>query len=115
MLVELVTFRKIELKKKNMAKEVETRPEESRQPGRNPLNEGIQPVLVKFSDIKPEKLSWLWVNRIPMGKLILLVGDPGTGKSFLTIFMAAQVSTGRPWPDPPDKKVEEVLSARTNV
>ncbi len=70
------------------------------------LDGGIQPVLTKYSDIDPEKLEWLWQNRIPMGKLTLLVGDPGLGKSMLTLDIAAHVSTGTPWPDLPGSKVE---------
>ena len=34
-----------------------------------------------------------------IGKLILLTGDPGLGKSFVTVDMAARVSTGEGWPD----------------
>ena len=47
-----------------------------------------------FSDIKPQPLRWLWPSRIPLGKLTLLVGDPGLGKSLLTIDIAARVSRG---------------------
>ncbi len=49
--------------------------------------------------MRSERLRWLWPNRIPLGKLTLLVGNPGVGKSFLTIYMAAQISRGRPWAD----------------
>lgn len=52
-----------------------------------------------LADIQAEKIKWLWDNRIPEGKLSLLVGDPGIGKSFFTIFMAAHITTGKPWPD----------------
>lgn len=52
-----------------------------------------------LADIKAEHIKWLWKNRIPEGKLSLIVGDPGIGKSFFTIFMAAHVTTGKPWPD----------------
>ena len=51
-----------------------------------------------LADIKAEHIKWLWKNRIPEGKLSLIVGDPGIGKSFFTIFMAAHVTTGKPWP-----------------
>jgi len=37
-----------------------------------------------------------------MGRITLLVGRPGEGKSFLTTDLAARVSTGRPWPDGSD-------------
>ncbi len=36
-----------------------------------------------------------------LGKLVMLPGDPGLGKSFITLDMAARVSTGAPWPDRP--------------
>jgi archaellum biogenesis ATPase FlaH len=53
----------------------------------------------RLSDVKPETLEWLWPGRIPLGKLTLLAGDPGLGKSFVTLDMAARVSNGSGWPD----------------
>jgi len=50
------------------------------------------------ADIKPVALRWLWPGKIPAGKLSLLVGDPGLGKSVITIDLAARVSLGAPWP-----------------
>jgi putative DNA primase/helicase len=52
-----------------------------------------------FSDIKPEALRWLWPGRIPLRKITLLVGDPGLGKSLLTIDIASRVTRGQPSPD----------------
>ena len=52
-----------------------------------------------LSDIKSEKLHWLWEKRIPRGKLTILDGDPGLGKSLLTLDLAARITTGRPMPD----------------
>lgn len=57
-----------------------------------------------MSDIQPTKLEWLWPGRIPLGKLTLLAGDPGLGKSFVTMDMAARVSRGEAWPDAPEVK-----------
>jgi RecA-family ATPase len=62
--------------------------------------------LISLADIQPEKVEWLWPNRIPAGKFSLLVGDPGAGKSFFTIFLASQISRGRAWPDDLDKNAE---------
>src|ERR1700686_2243139 len=56
-------------------------------------------IMRTFSEIKPETLNWLWPGRIPLGKLTLLVGDPGLGKSLATIDVAARVSRGVPFPD----------------
>lgn len=50
-------------------------------------------------DVTPQSVWWLWPDRIALGKLTLLAGDPGLGKSFLTIDVAARVSRGCPWPD----------------
>lgn len=59
--------------------------------------------IVRLSDVSPEPVRWLWRGRIAIGKLTLIVGDPGGSKSFLTLDLAARVSTGRPMPDTPDE------------
>jgi putative DNA primase/helicase len=56
-------------------------------------------VLRCFSNITPEPLHWLWPGRIPLGKLSLFAGDPGLGKSLITLDIAARVTCGREWPD----------------
>ena len=58
-----------------------------------------EPLLVCFADVEQKEVEWLWRDRIPLGRITLLVGRPGLGKSFLTAYMAAQVSTGADWPD----------------
>ena len=58
-------------------------------------------VTICLADVEPEELQWLWPGRIPLGKLTILAGDPGLGKSFLTLDMAARISKGSPWPDNP--------------
>ncbi|MBL4809923.1 MAG: AAA family ATPase [Phycisphaerales bacterium] len=57
------------------------------------------PVLVCMADVEAQEVNWLWEGRIPLGRLSLLVGRPGEGKSFATIDWAARVSTGSAWPD----------------
>jgi putative DNA primase/helicase len=54
---------------------------------------------VAVADVAPEDVRWLWPQRIAVGKLTLLVGDPGLGKSFLSLDLAARVSLGSRWPD----------------
>jgi hypothetical protein len=56
-------------------------------------------VLRSLADVPSEPLAWLWPGRIPLGKLTLLAGDPGLGKSFVTLDVAARVSSGKGWPD----------------
>lgn len=62
-------------------------------------NRGIIPVTIRLSDVVAETVSWLWPQRFPLGKLSIIAGDPGLGKSFLTCDIAARVSRGAPWPD----------------
>ncbi|WP_417750045.1 AAA family ATPase [Rosistilla oblonga] len=52
-----------------------------------------------MSDVTPKPVRWLWQNRIAGGRLTLLVGMPGVGKSYLTADMAGHITTGKPWPD----------------
>jgi hypothetical protein len=57
------------------------------------------PVLVTLADIQVEAIEWVWPGRIALGKITLIIGDPGLGKSYLTADLGARVSTGRAWPD----------------
>ena len=52
------------------------------------------PRLTTISNVQRESVSWLWQNRIPFGKLTLLDGDPGLGKSTVALTVAAQVTIG---------------------
>lgn len=45
------------------------------------------------------EVEWLWTDRIPLGKVSLLIGNPGLGKSLLTIDMAARVTQGLQFPE----------------
>ncbi len=66
-------------------------------PASPPINGA--PVVVRLADVRPEPVAWLWPGRFALGKLTLIAGDPGLGKSFLTLDMASRVSTGTGWPD----------------
>jgi putative DNA primase/helicase len=50
-------------------------------------------------DIKTRPVEWLWKGRIPLRKHTIIAGDPGLGKSFCTLDIAARVSHSGPWPD----------------
>lgn len=60
---------------------------------------GARPVVVTLDTVRPEAIRWLWTGRLAFGKLTMLSGDPGLGKSFITMDLAARATTGRPWPD----------------
>jgi hypothetical protein len=53
----------------------------------------------RLADTAPEHVRWLWPGRLPLGKLVVLDGDPDIGKSTLTLDLAARVTTGSPMPD----------------
>lgn len=57
------------------------------------------PVTVRLADVEPERVTWLWPGRLPLGKLVVLDGDPAVGKSTLAVDWAARVTTGHAWPD----------------
>jgi putative DNA primase/helicase len=52
----------------------------------------------RASDIRPERLVWIWGGRIARGKVMLIGGPPGLGKSQVTANIAATVSSGERWP-----------------
>ncbi len=60
---------------------------------------GLGAVMQCANDIEPREITWLWPGRIPLGRISMLVGRPGEGKSFLTAFMASSISNGGYWPD----------------
>src|SRR5215207_5203867 len=67
------------------------------QPDQRPVTAGGVGILL--SDVEPEQVDWLWPGRIPKGKLTVLDGDPGLGKSAATLDLAARVSAGLNLPD----------------
>ena len=56
-----------------------------------------------MDDIQIKPISWLWPHRIARGKLTVIAGNPGLGKSQLTANLAAIISSGKSWPDTQDR------------
>lgn len=52
-----------------------------------------------FSSVKSKKVEWLWYPYIPYGKLTILQGDPGEGKSTFILNIAALLTKGENMPD----------------
>ena len=59
---------------------------------------------IRADEIEPVEVSWLWKRFFPYGKLSLLSGDPGEGKSTFMLTIAAMLTRGQPLPftDPRD-------------
>lgn len=50
--------------------------------------------IVSCSDIEVERPRWLWPGYIPAGKITILAGDPGMGKSTISIDLVSRISQG---------------------
>lgn len=61
---------------------------------------GGDPILVCIADVEREEVGWLWRPYVPLGKLTLLEGDPGVGKTWVALAISAMVSRGGRFPDP---------------
>lgn len=79
-----------------------------------PLTEDRDPdaprlILYPASRIKPVPIEWLWPGWLAAGKLILLAGQPGTGKTTIACDLASILSRGGLWPDGTQAAVGEAL------
>jgi hypothetical protein len=62
-----------------------------------PVRDGV--ILVNGGDLKPAPISWLWDGWLARGKLHILAGAPGQGKTTIALAFAATVTSGGRWPD----------------
>ncbi len=65
--------------------------------------------LVRADGIKPERINWVWVGWLARGKVHVMAGAPGTGKTTATIALAATMTIGGRWPDGTRAPVGDVL------
>ena len=52
-----------------------------------------------YSNVTPVPVEWLWYPYIPFGKLTVIQGDPGEGKSTFVLNLVAMLTKGQPMPD----------------
>lgn len=64
--------------------------------------------LIQMSEIESEEVNWLWYPYIPYGKLTIVQGDPGDGKTTLVLNIAAKLSKGETLDD--EMKCEEPIN-----
>jgi hypothetical protein len=63
-----------------------------------PMSKRSVTVLLGASIVE-KPISWLWDGYLPQGKLTLLAGAGGTGKSTIAFSLAATITNGGVWPD----------------
>lgn len=54
-----------------------------------------RPELLALSDVEAREVEWLWSPYLPNKMLAMLSGDPGTGKTFIALAIAAAITSGR--------------------
>jgi hypothetical protein len=54
-----------------------------------------KPDLVRLSDVAAKDVNWLWKLYLAFGMLAMLSGDPGSGKTFIALALAAGYTVGR--------------------
>ena len=55
--------------------------------------------IITMRDIEAENVQWLWEPYIPRGKIMVVQGDPGNGKTTMMLAVAAAITTGEPLPE----------------
>ena len=55
---------------------------------------GSQNLLTLYSDVRATPVRWLWYPYIAVGKITLLQGDPGDGKSTMVLNLISEISKG---------------------
>ena len=51
--------------------------------------------IINGSEVEPKEVEWLWYPYIPRGKVTIINGDPGDGKSTFVLSLAAIITSGR--------------------
>ena len=59
----------------------------------------MERLLTLYSEVQSTDVRWLWYPFIAIGKITLLQGDPGDGKSSMMMNLIAELSTGGKPPD----------------
>lgn len=67
-------------------------------PGKQETKSDSPLQIVRMANVEAELVRWLWSPYIPLGKMTLIEGDPGLGKSWMTCALAAAISCGRGLP-----------------
>ena len=94
-------------KKQQIIKSIESDPVEQPQVEEMPADrKATEPAkqsaalqIVNMSTIKPQAINWLWYGWLPLGKMTILAGAGGCGKTNLSLALIATITTGGNFPD----------------
>lgn len=50
--------------------------------------------IINMEDVEATEVKWLWYSYIPYGKITIIQGDPGEGKTTLVLNLAAKLTRG---------------------
>ena len=64
---------------------------------RTPISDGV--VLICGGSLTPTPIAWVWEYWLAQGKLHILAGAPGQGKTTIALAFAATITSGGRWPD----------------
>ena len=67
--------------------------------------------LICLANVEPKAIDWLWYPYIPKGMVSMLDGDPGGGKSFITLAITTSITLGKALPHDSTKTLGNVLIA----
>ena len=70
--------------------------------------QNVELKLIHMEDVVSKEVEWLWYPYIPYGKITIIEGDPGEGKTTLVLKLAAALSMGLPLPCDDDKEYETI-------
>lgn len=55
--------------------------------------------LIQMSNVEVEQVHWVWYPYIPYGKITVVQGDPGEGKTTFVLALIALLTQGKPLPE----------------
>jgi len=73
-------------------------------------NQSCDLKIISMDTIQSEEIKWLWYPYVPYGKLTIVQGDPGEGKTTFVLNLAAKLSLGENFENDADYKNHKPIS-----
>ena len=73
-------------------------------------NQSVDLKIISMDTIQSEEIKWLWYPYIPYGKLTIVQGDPGEGKTTFALNLAAKLSLGKNFENDNESENREPIS-----